>query len=408
MQHPPKTRWSAVILALLAGVIAAAHYGKAPSALPEIRSQIPIGLIVGGWIMSVFSLTGMAFGIAAGTFADRLGARRLAMAGLATLSLGSLIGGMADSGEVLLLSRIIEGIGFIAVAVAAPVLIVRASSRHDLQLSLGIWSTYMPAGMALAMVFTPILVAMTGWRLLWVGISLFTLLWLLLLWLEGHHERRTQQPAAPPEHSLLENIQLTLSAPGPWLLSLSFGLYTLQWISLMAWLPSFMVEERGLSLQTTGLLTALVVAVNIPGNLTVGWLLRHGLPRWSTLLISGAGMGLTVLGIFHEGFSDSTRLLLCLLFSYFGGMTPGAALSGAPAVSPTRGQIGTVNGMMVQGSHLGQLLGPPALAALATYAGGWQETRWLMLAGAAGIVMMALLFRRLQLAEPGAPTTGAR
>ncbi|MCW8905712.1 MAG: MFS transporter [Sedimenticola sp.] len=406
MQHPSKTRWSAVTLALLAGVIAAAHYGKAPSALPEIRSQIPIGLIVGGWIMSVFSLTGMAFGIAAGTFADRLGARRLAMIGLATLSLGSLTGGLANSGEMLLLSRVIEGVGFIAVAVAAPVLIVRASSRHDLQLSLGIWSTYMPAGMALSMVFTPILVATTGWRLLWVGISLFTLLWLLLLWREGHHERRTQQPPAPPEHSLLENIRLTLRAPGPWLLSLSFGLYTLQWISLMAWLPSFMVEERGLSLQTTGLLTALVVAVNIPGNLTVGWLLRLGFRRWSTLLISGAGMGLAALGIFHEGFSDSTRLLLCLLFSYLGGMTPGAALSGAPAVAPTRGQIGTVNGMMVQGSHLGQLLGPPALAALATYAGGWQETRWLMLAGAAGIVLMALLFRRLQLAEPGTPVAG--
>lgn len=403
MQHPPKTRWSAVILALLAGVIAAAHYGKAPSALPEIRDQIPISLIVGGWIMSVFSLTGMTFGIAAGTFADRLGARRLAMIGLGTLSLGSLGGGMATSGEALLLSRVVEGVGFIAVAVAAPVLIVRASSRHDLQLSLGIWSTYMPAGMALAMIFTPLLVAMTGWRSIWTGAALITLLWLLLLWLEGRHERRHRTPPGPPEHGLLENIQLTLRAPGPWLLSLSFGLYTLQWISLMAWLPSFMVEERGLSLQTTGLLTALVVAVNIPGNLSVGWLLRRGLPRWSTLLISGTGMGLTVLGIFNEGFSDTTRLLLCLLFSYFGGMTPGAALSGAPAVAPTRGQIGTVNGMMVQGSHLGQLLGPPALAALAIYAGGWQETRWLMLSGALGIILMALLFRRLQLAEPGSP-----
>lgn len=399
MQHPSTTNWGAVLIALMAGIIAAAHYGKAPSALPEIRSQIPISLIVGGWIMSVFSLTGMGFGITAGTIADRLGARRLMMIGLGTLSLGSLAGGIATTGEVLLLSRVIEGIGFIAVAVSAPVLIVRASAMHDLQLSLGIWSTYMPTGMALSMVFTPLLVEATGWRQIWAGASLITLLWLLLVWLEGRHERNRQRPLAAPEHSLLENIQLTLRAPGPWLLSLGFGLYTLQWISLMAWLPSFMVEERGLSLQTTGLLTALVVAVNIPGNLSVGWLFKHGVARWSTLLISGIGMGAAALGIFDNDLSDTARLLLCLVFSFFGGMTPGAALSGAPAVAPTRGQIGTVNGMMVQGSHLGQLLGPPALAALATYAGGWQETRWLMLAGAGGIILMSLLFRRLKLVE---------
>ncbi|WP_260292813.1 CynX/NimT family MFS transporter [Sedimenticola hydrogenitrophicus] len=399
MQPPSKTNWGAVLIALTAGIIAAAHYGKAPSALPEIRAQIPISLIVGGWIMSVFSLTGMAFGIAAGTFADRLGARRMAMLGLGTLGLGSLVGGLAGSGEMLLLSRVIEGFGFIAVAVSAPVLIMRATALKDLQLALGIWTTYMPAGMALAMIFTPLLVTLMGWRAIWLLIALVSLLWLLLVWLKEGSGKRAGTAAAPPEHGLLENIQLTLRAPGPWLLSLGFGFYTLQWISLMAWLPSFLVEERGLSLEMTGLLTALVVAANIPGNLAVGWLLRWGVPRWSALLISGLGLGLTALGLFNDGFADTTRFLLCLAFSFFGGMTPGAALSGAPAVAPTRGQIGTVNGMLVQGSHLGQLLGPPALAALATYAGGWQETRWLMLAGAAGIVFMALLFRRLGISE---------
>ncbi len=62
MELPSKTNWGAVVIALTAGIIAAAHYGKAPSALPEIRTQIPISLIVAGWIMSVFSLTGMVFG----------------------------------------------------------------------------------------------------------------------------------------------------------------------------------------------------------------------------------------------------------------------------------------------------------------------------------------------------------
>jgi len=400
MKQPLKTNWEAIVIALAAGIIAAAHYGKAPTALPEIRSQIPISLIVAGWIMSVFSLTGMAFGIAAGTFADRLGAKQLAMLGLGTLSLGSLIGGLASSGEMLLLSRVIEGFGFISVAVSAPILIIRASALKDLQLSLGIWTTYMPAGMALSMIFTPIMVAAMGWRTFWILASATTLIWLFLIgWREGRGTR-TDTTVAPPEHSLLENILLTIRTPGPWLLSIGFGFYTIQWISLMAWLPSFMVEQRGLSLEITGVLTALVVAANIPGNLTVGWLFRWGLTRSTTLIISGAGLGITAFGIFNDGFSDLFRYLLCLAFSFFGGMTPGAVLSGAPTVAPTRGQIGTVNGMMVQGSHMGQLLGPPALAALATYTGSWQETRWLMLASASGIIVTSLLFRRLVINTP--------
>lgn len=400
MKQPSKTNWGAVIIALAAGIFAAAHYGKAPTALPEIRSQIPISLIVGGWVMSVFSLTGMVFGIAAGTFADRLGAKQVAMLGLGTLSLGSLIGGLADSGEILLLSRVIEGFGFISVAVSAPILIMRAASLNDLQLSLGIWTTYMPVGMALSMIFTPIMVAAMGWRAFWILSSATTLLWLSLLWLKTDSGKQSGNVTAAPEHGLLENIMLTIRSPGTWLLSIGFGFYTIQWISLMAWLPSFMVEQRGLSLEATGLLTALVVAANIPGNLTVGWLFRWGLTRSTTLIISGAGLGITALGIFNDGFSDLSRFLLCLAFSFFGGMTPGSVLSGAPIVAPTRGQIGTVNGMMVQGSHMGQLLGPPALAALATYTGSWQETRWLMLASACGIIVISLLFQRLATNKP--------
>lgn len=401
VEHPTKTNWPAVIIALTAGMIAAAHYGKAPPALPEIRSQIPVSLIVGGWIMSVFSLTGMLFGIAAGTFADRLGAKMLAMIGLATLALGSLIGGYATSGEVLLTSRILEGFGFISVAVSAPILIVRASALKDLQLSLGIWTTYMPAGMALSMVFAPMFVAAIGWRALWIMAAAMALLWLILIWRKEQNGNIVGKKKLP-EHTLLENITLTLRAPGPWILSLSFGFYTIQWISLMAWLPSFMIDERGLSLQLTGILTALVVAANIPGNLSVGWLLKWGFSRWATLMLSGLGLGITAIGIFNNELSDLPRYLLCIAFSFFGGMTPGAALSGAPVVAPSRGQVGTVNGMMVQGSHLGQLIGPPALAALATLTGDWQDTLWLMLFGAGGIIAMSWLFRRLQMTDSAA------
>ena len=50
----------------------------------------------------------------------------------------------------------------------------------------------------------------------------------------------------------------------------------------------------------------------------------------------------------------------------------------------TRGHIATGNGIVLQGSNLGQFFGPIALAWIASRFGGWQSTLWAMLAFAAG------------------------
>lgn len=47
----------------------------------------------------------------------------------------------------------------------------------------------------------------------------------------------------------------------------------------MTWLPTFVVGERGASQTTASLLTAAFVAVNIPGNLFGGWMLKRRIPR---------------------------------------------------------------------------------------------------------------------------------
>ena len=397
MELRTKTDWRGVAIAVLAGVIAAAHYGKAPAALPSIREEITISLIVGGWIMSIFSGTGSLLGVAMGTLSDGIGARRFCMMGLAGISVGAIMGSFVDSGEWLLASRFLEGLGFISVAVSTPVLIIRSTAPKDLQLTLGIWTTYMPGGMALSIAVSPILLTMVDWRTVWLGLSAMSALWMLLiLWtFEGEEQREGERP--PLLGELTDNLKTTLARPGPWLLSLAFGFYTIQWISLMAWLPSFLYEERGVALGTVGLITAAVVFANVPGNLTSGFLMKRGMARATTLLISALGMAVTVYGIFESSLPDLMRLSLCVAFSYFGGMLPGAVLSGAPVVAPSPKQVGTVNGMMVQGSHIGQMIGPPILAAVVTATGDWGDTRWLLIASSGVIVLLAYAFRRFEI-----------
>ncbi|MGY9006526.1 MAG: MFS transporter, partial [Alphaproteobacteria bacterium] len=91
------TRWFAVIAAFGAGIIGAAHIGKVPAALPAMRVEFAMDMVRAGWVVSIFSATGMIFGMAVGLVSDRLGHIRPALLGMALMALGALAGAYTDS-----------------------------------------------------------------------------------------------------------------------------------------------------------------------------------------------------------------------------------------------------------------------------------------------------------------------
>jgi MFS family permease len=398
MIMPAKTRWGIVALAVGAGIVAAAHVGKLPPALSALRADLGLSLVAGGWVVSMFSVTGMVVAILAGTVADRVGHWRLVLAGLASLLIGSTLGAFAGGEAVLLFSRFLEGLGFISVAVSVPSVILRAAVPGDRRLALGLWGAYMPAGTALMMVASPAVLALAGWRVLWGAAAALALLWMAAMLVGGRAAPRDR--LAGPGGSAIGNIRLSAAQPGTWLLALCFALYTIPWLALMVWLPSFMIETRGIGTAAAATLTALVVAMNVPGNLTAGWLLHRGARHWALIAVAAGVMGLCSLGIFAAALPDLLRYTLCLVFSLVGGMLPTAVLSGAPVFAPGLGQVGTTNGMLVQGSNTGQVIGPPAVAAAVQAAGNWEAAGILMLATCFGATLAALALRPIERRRP--------
>lgn len=380
-------------------MVAGMQLGKAAPALPALRAEFALDLIAAGFIASAFNAIAAALGIAGGGVVDRFGHRRVLIAGLLTLAVGAALGGFADRASWLLGSRLIEGMGFVAIVVAAPSLIALAADPRHQRLALGMWGTYMPAGMALIIAAAPLLLGTVGWRALWQGNAALVLVVLgALVWATrggvGAIEA-VRPPAAAPAFTRRSVIR-TVTRPGPWLLGACFAAYTLQWIAVMAWLPTFLIEEQGRSLLESSLLTALVIAVNIVGNLAGGWLLHRNVPRWLLIALANGGMGLLALGILSATLPDLVKYLMALAFSGFGGILPASVLSGAPVHAPSPGLIGVTNGVIVQGANLGSLAGPPALAALVTGAGGWQGGSWLLLVAGLLGVALALALRAVE------------
>ena len=376
-----------------AGGVAALQVGKLPPALPALQAELGLSLVQSGFLLSMVQLAGLTLAVFMGVLADGMGLRRSMLRGLLLLALASALGGLAQSVPVLLACRALEGVGFLLVALPAPALIRRLVPGPQLAGMLGVWGAYMPTGTALALLGGPLFIPAFGWGAWWwlfAAVSLAMAAWLMRV-----------VPADPAVQlhasvGLWVRLRRTLGARGPWLVALCFGMYSGQWLAVVGFLPSI-YAAAGVSGAALGALTALAAAVNMGGNMASGRLLQRGwLPR-STLWLGFTAMALGSTLAF-AAFSQSwpwLRYIGVLVFSGLGGLVPGTLFSLAVRLAPGEQQVATTVGWVQQLSGLGQFMGPPAAAALAARAGGWQLTPLFTVACCVAGMVLALLAQRL-------------
>jgi MFS family permease len=195
--------------------------------------------------------------------------------------------------------------------------------------------------------------------------------------------------------SSLTRLRLTLAAPGPWLVAVSFAMYSGQWLAVIGFLPSIYVQS-GIAGAAAGVLTAAVAAVNMSGNIASGRLLQRGVAPSRLLTIGFATMGLAATASFagsgDAGLAPALRYGAVLLFSGVGGLIPATLFALAVQLAPSENTLATTVGWVQQWSALGQFAGPPLVAAVASFAGGWQWT-WVATGACslAGLLLTAAL-----------------
>ena len=387
------TNWPAVWVIFAGGLAAGAYMTKVPPALPALRADLGLTLVESGLIQTMLYTIGAAAGVFFGVFAERIGVKRAALAGLGLMVAGGLLGALAAGYGTLLAARSLEGIGFLLFVVAAAPLLTAATLPRDRATAFSIWSSYMPTGGALALLLAPIALAAVGWRGLWIALAGYTALCAVLL-------ARSVPPAQFGSGiGSLRLLAESLARPGSVALCVGFICYVGQWTSLMTWLPTFVVDERGGSPSSAALLTAAFVAINIPGNQLGGLLLRLGMQRWAVMAAGAFAMGATALAFFSAALPDTVRLACVLAFSTLGGVIPAAVFSGTTVHAKSPQHIGTTNGMVMQASHAAQFAIPILIAWVASRAGGWgaslQVMAALALVGIAAGIALGRFERRL-------------
>jgi len=328
-----------------------------------------------GWLLSIVNLITAVGGMAIALTADRLGHRRLVIVGTALCLFASLGGAASGSVATLLLWRALEGLGFIAVVVAIPTLVLRITLPPNQHFAMAWWSTYMPAGAGAMMLIAAVVLPGASWRITWIvaaGASALMLLALFLLALPS----RALDPVPVARHPVLQEMAAVATGSGPLAIALCFGAYSCCWYTVVGFLPTLQVERLGLTTSTAAIVAAVVTIANVGGNLLAGWLLQRGVPR--VVVITGAALSMAACaaGIFLDGVPDVLRLSLAGLYSAVIGAVPAALFAAIPIHAGQPRLVGAATGLLMQGSNFGALLGPPITAALVS-ADGWPAAAWL-------------------------------
>jgi MFS transporter, DHA1 family, inner membrane transport protein len=370
-----RTPWGLVGLLVAAGIVAAFHVGKVPPSIPSIREDLGANLGQAGWLLAMVNLTAAVGGMTIALTVDRFGHRRLIVLGTALCFGASLLGAFAGSIDLLLVWRFLEGLGFIIVTVSVPTLVLRVTDLADRHRAMTIWTSYMPAGAGAMMLGAAAILPGTSWRIVWLvasGASLAMLLALMLRAVPRHELDAHLVKRRPILHEMVE----VATSSGPLAIALCFGAYSCCWLAIVGFLPTLQVDRLGYSTSTAAIVTAFVTAVNVAGNLAAGWLLQRGLPRAVVIGTAAVSMAFCAAGIFVDGVPDLLRLFLAGVYSAVIGVVPGALFTGLPVHSPRPELVGASTGLLMQGSNLGGLIGPPITGMLVAN-GGWPAAVWL-------------------------------
>src|SRR3984957_11929250 len=135
------------------------------TALDRIGSSLGGGVSELQWVVNAYTIAFAAFILTAGALGDRIGAKRVFMAGFAIFTAASLACALASNSTVLIAARAVQGLG---AAVLVPNSLALLSHAYPDQRgrgrAVGIWA----AGASLALTAGPLaggaLIALIGWR----------------------------------------------------------------------------------------------------------------------------------------------------------------------------------------------------------------------------------------------------
>jgi EmrB/QacA subfamily drug resistance transporter len=158
-------RWAVLVVVCLAQFMVVLDATIVNVALPSIQSGLHFSNANLQWVVNSYTLMFGGFLLLGGRAADFFGRRRLFLAGVAVFSIASLINGLAQSSEMLIIGRGLQGLGGAMVSPAALSIITTTFAEGaDRTKALGVWSAIAAGGAAVGLLMGGVLTDALSWE----------------------------------------------------------------------------------------------------------------------------------------------------------------------------------------------------------------------------------------------------
>ncbi len=250
----PARRSFVLTLGLLTAVAALTIDMSLP-AIPDMVRSLATDLPKGQLIVGAFML-GMACGqIPAGLFSDRLGRLPVLYAGMSLFTLAAIVAALAQSIDLMLAARFVQGIGGASAVVLSRAIVRDISSGKDAAKLMSLMTMIFTVAPVVAPSIGALLVAQWGWRAPFAAIAaggMFMLIGIRSNLLETHAPNADGHPLRQLQRSITEFFSHRQSIFGLLLIVVPPAGF----MSVIAVSAALAVEIYGFSVQAYGLIFA--------------------------------------------------------------------------------------------------------------------------------------------------------
>lgn len=274
--------------------------------LPLIRHDLDLTFAQGGTLAAASTFTYALMQVPVGVLADRIDTRKMFLIGLAGVNILALGFAVLESYPWLVVNQAVSGV-FRSMAFAPGLILIGRQFPSGKQATaMGLYVAGGFSSSVLLNLIGPLLVGPLGWQGVFMVCVAVGIVPLVLYWFVGNAGTDGRARRQPP----LRELPKLLRHPVVYVTAVIQFVRLAATHGVVMWLPTFVVVQKGYSIQTAGFLVALGAALTAPSNILGGYVAdKTGQPR----TVVGVSLAVVAASLVGLVLVDSLPLLIAMV-----------------------------------------------------------------------------------------------